>query len=190
MRSPVGDLLSDLAAALEEARIDWYLFGAQAAILYGAARLTADVDVTVRLSDNASNTTLTAAFERHRFRRRIADAQFIERTRVIPFVHTPTAVPTDVVIAGPGIEDQFFERVVERTVEGAQIRVVSAEDLVVMKILAARPKDMEDVTAVLAATERFDVAYVRRMLGLLEQALAQSDLAPAFEQVLERARSR
>jgi hypothetical protein len=39
-------LLADLTAALDSARVPWFLFGAQAAILYGAARLTADVDVT------------------------------------------------------------------------------------------------------------------------------------------------
>jgi hypothetical protein len=49
MPSPVGELLADLAAAFQQRRVDWYLFGAQAAILHGAARLTADVDVTVRL---------------------------------------------------------------------------------------------------------------------------------------------
>jgi len=49
MRSPVADLLADAATALSEGGVPWYLFEAQAAILHGAARLTADVDVTVRL---------------------------------------------------------------------------------------------------------------------------------------------
>jgi hypothetical protein len=41
MRSPVAELLANLAAALDEAGVAWYLFGAQAAIRHGAARLTA-----------------------------------------------------------------------------------------------------------------------------------------------------
>ena len=44
MRSPVADLLADLDAALTAVHVEWFLFGAQAAILYGVARLTADVD--------------------------------------------------------------------------------------------------------------------------------------------------
>jgi hypothetical protein len=55
MSSPVAELLADLAAAFDQRRVDWYLFGAQAAILHGAARLTADVDVTVRLPEAFSN---------------------------------------------------------------------------------------------------------------------------------------
>jgi hypothetical protein len=51
MRSPVAELLADLAAGLERHGIAWYLFGARAAILYGVARLTADVDVTIRLPE-------------------------------------------------------------------------------------------------------------------------------------------
>jgi hypothetical protein len=33
MRSPVAELLADLAAAFRQVPVDWYLFGAQAAIL-------------------------------------------------------------------------------------------------------------------------------------------------------------
>jgi hypothetical protein len=54
MSSPVADLLRDLSRAFAEFGVPWYLFGAQAALLYGAARLTADVDVTVRLSEGIS----------------------------------------------------------------------------------------------------------------------------------------
>ena len=90
MRSPVVELLADLVAALDVARAPWFLFGAQAAILHGAARLTADVDVTVRLPDAMSNQALAQALERCRFQRRVVDPTFIERTRIIPVVHLPT----------------------------------------------------------------------------------------------------
>ena len=189
MRSPVVDLLADLVAALDNAKVLWYLFGAQAAILYGAARLTADVDVTVRLPDDMSHAMLAAIVERHGFRQRIADPAFIERTSVVPFVHVPTTMPLDIVIAGPGIEDLFFDRVVVREIDGVRIRVASPEDLTVMKVLAGRPKDLDDVVAILAAArEEIDIGYVRGTLRLLEEALAQSDLVPVFEQILHRAR--
>src|SRR5262245_29086513 len=128
MRSPVVELLADLATALDEAGVAWYLFGAQAAILHGAARLTADVDVTVRWPEKQANETLVEQLEHHRFRRRIADVAFTERTRVIPLLHEPTGLPLDVVLAGPGLEDQFFDRVQRREVEGVAIRLVSPED--------------------------------------------------------------
>lgn len=181
MRSPVGELLADLVAALTPAGVGWYLFGAQAAIVYGAARLTADVDVTVRLPDAMSSQSLAHHLVDGGFRLRVSDPDFIDRTRVIPFVHHGTALPLDVVLAGPGIEDQFLSRVHVRTIEGVQVRVASPEDLIVMKILAGRPKDLEDVRAVVAALgTQLDRDYIGKTLTMLEQALSQSDLLPAW----------
>ena len=189
MRSPVAELLTDLASALNGAGVDWFLFGAQAAILHGAARLTADVDVTVRLPESMLSDALARVVEQHQFRRRIMEADFTKRTRVIPFIHSPTAVPLDVVLAGPGIEDQFFDRVQFRTVEGATVRLASPEDLIVMKLLAGRPKDVEDIAAIVTAYgERLDVDYTERTLTVLEDALAQSDLRPMLRQILQRRR--
>jgi len=189
MRSPVADLLADLAAALDGAGIDWYLFGAQAAILYGASRLTADVDVTVRLGDRLSNDELVALIERHGFTRRIPDPDFIKRTRVIPLLHTSSGLPMDLVIAGPGFEDQFFARSVHRDVEGTSVPVASAEDLLVMKLLAGRAKDLEDIAAIVRASgDRLDRAYVEDVLTRLEAALGQSDLLRHFHQISARDR--
>ena len=49
-----------------------------------------------------------------------------------------------------------------------------------MKILAGRPKVLEDLRTVLAEQRaRLDVDYIRSIVGILEQALGQSDLALA-----------
>jgi hypothetical protein len=187
--SPVADLLSALGAGLREIDAPWYLFGARAAILYGVARLTADVDVTVRLSDSTTGDMLARALEHHGFRLRVSDPDFVARTRVMPFVHEASGLPLDVVLAGPGLEDRFFERAVIRDVDGVRVPVASAEDVVVMKVLAGRPKDQEDVVAIAAAQgNALDERAVRGTLVALEEALAQNDLVPAFEAALARAR--
>ena len=190
MRSPVVDLLADAAAALREAGVPWYLFGAQAAILHGAARLTADVDVTVRLPPAVTAIVLTDVFRRHGFDARFDTPAFIERTRVVPFVHRLTSIPLDVVLGGPGLEDAFLERARPRDIEGVTVPVASPEDVIVMKVLAGREKDLDDVRAVISGQgPRLDTGYVRDTLGSLEGALGQSDLLPAFESALRRATS-
>jgi hypothetical protein len=189
MRSPVADLLADLGTGLNELDVPWYLFGARAAILYGLARLTADVDVTVRLPRHLSTEAFTQQLESRGFLCRVMEPGFIERTSVVPFVHTASALPLDVVLAGPGLEDQFFERVIVRTIDGVRVPVASAEDLVVMKVLAGRPKDLEDIVAITAAQrDAIDVAYIRATLGAIEQAIGQSDLLPVFERTIASSR--
>ena len=169
------------------ANAEWYLFGAQAAIIHGAARLTADVDVTVRLVPGATTASLVSALERQGFRPRFTDQAFIDRTRVVPFVHLATSMPVDAVLAGPGLEDLFFTRAAIRDVDGVSIPVASAEDVIVMKVLAGRGKDGDDVTAILdAQREGLDLRYVRDTLRALEDALGQSDLLDAFELMARR----
>lgn len=184
MPSPVAELLRDLAGALDGLALEWYLFGAQAAIVHGAARLTADIDVTVLWPSAVSPAALVEALRQARFVPRVDDPQFLARTRVIPLEHPHTGIPVDVVLGGPGLEEAFAARARRRVVDGADVPVASAEDLVVMKVLAGRPKDVGDVAAVLAAQYRsFDATYARQTLHALEEALGQRDLLPLFERL-------
>lgn len=184
MGSVVGSALRDLARALNALGVDWYLFGAQAAIVYGSTRVTEDIDVTVNLGDRAPR-VLVSELARAGFELRVADVDaFIERTRVLPFVHVPTSMPVDVVLSGPGIEELFLARARTHQREGQSIPVASPEDLVVMKLLASRPHDLEDVRSILRAQgSELDVSSIQETLKLLEQALDQSDLTPAFERL-------
>lgn len=51
MPSADAEVYGALARALAPLGVRWYVFGAQAAILYGAARFTEDIDVTVELGN-------------------------------------------------------------------------------------------------------------------------------------------
>jgi hypothetical protein len=179
--------LRALAAAFAELGAGYYVFGAQAALLHGAARLTADVDVTVRM-DPEDPERLIATLRAHGFTARIADRDFIAQTRVIPLLHESSGINADVVLAGPGIEELFLQRAVQREIDGVLLSVASAEDLIVMKLLAGRPKDLQDVDAVVAGNPDLDVEQVHETLSLLEAALDQSDLVPMWQSVLQRLR--
>lgn len=181
--SSLAETLKSLAACFGELGVRWYVFGAQAAILHGVARATADIDVTVDLA--AQSTEVLANSLRARgFALRVSDDAFVAQTRVLPITHS-SGVPVDVVLAGPGLEDLFFERVVFRTVGSVKVPVASAEDIVVMKVLAGRRKDLDDVRGIVSAKrETLDIQQVRETLRLLEGALDQSDLLPLFEQLL------
>lgn len=191
MRSPVADLLAALGTGLESLGLRWYMFGAQAAIIHGAARLTADVDVTAALGDTPVR-ALVATLERHGFSVRVPDPDaFAARTRVVPLRHDPSGIPADVVLAGLGPEMVFLERATVHVVEGVPVPVASPEDIVSMKVLAGRPKDIEDAVAVLAARpSAIDLELVRNTLATLQGALDRSDLLPALDRAVERAQGR
>jgi hypothetical protein len=166
---------------MAEQDLSWYLFGAQAAVIWGSPRLSADVDVTAIIEPEAIN-SFVETMRQHGFHLLFEDSDFLARTRVLPFVHRRTRMPLDVVLAGPGLEDDFLQRVIPVDIRDARIPVISPEDLIITKVLAGRAKDIEDVRGVIEERRAsLDEERIRRILHLLEQALGQSDLLPVFE---------
>lgn len=186
--SPLVETLQALAATFAKLRVRWYLFGAQAAIFHGVARATADIDVTV---DPGRSTTLkiARALAGSGFSLRVTDPAFVKQTRVLPVTHH-SGVPVDVVLAGPGLEELFFERTVQRRIGKMVVPVASAEDLIVMKLLAGRSKDHEDIRGILSANASLNMDQVRETLRLLEAALAQTDLLSTLEALRRPPRAR
>jgi hypothetical protein len=173
---------------LADRGLRWYVFGAQAVVAYGRPRLTADLDVTVELEPALAG-GLRAALTREGFASRVEEAsEFVRRTRVLPLLHEASGTPVDVILAGPGLEIEFMARARPVDLGGLMVPLISPEDLLVTKILAGRPKDLEDVGGVLAEQGgRLDVGRVRSVLGLLEQALDRRDLLPELEAALREA---
>jgi len=188
--SPPGltEVLSALATVMPEWTDRWYLFGAQAVHVWGMPRLTADVDVTVRLrAEDPSG--FIAAMQEAGFDVRLENvAEFVRRTRVVPFVHRGSQIPVDVVLAGPGLEEEFLERASPVDLGGVTLPVISPEDLLITKVLAGRPKDLEDIRVILRERlPELDLSRVRRILGLLDRALSRSDLERCFEREVQDA---
>ena len=194
VRSPdagPAELLAALAEGLSALGVPWFLFGAQATILWGRPRLTADVDVTVQL-DVENVPRLVDVLKTRGFQPRVdVNGDFVRRTRVLPLLYSPNGLPLDVVLAGPGLEQVFLGRAVRVRIGDVDVPVISPEDLITAKILAGRPKDLEDVRGVLRERlDRLDLEIIRSTLRELDQALSRSDLIACLETELARAQGR
>ena len=162
----------------------WYVFGAQAVTAYGVPRLSADVDVTLRLVPDEPE-RFARDMEAAGFALQVDDPTFVRRTRVMPFVHLATAMPLDVVLAGSGLEDRFLDRARDVDIGGTSVPVIDPEDLIVAKVLAGRPKDIDDARNLWRLRGReLDADGIRGVLRPIEEALGQSDLLPCFESIL------
>lgn len=186
---PVEPAALRLLAALSKVLAHWgrwYVFGAQAVIAYGVPRLSADVDVTLELVPDEPE-RFVREMEAAGFGLRVDDPDFVRRTRVMPFVHLATAMPLDVVLAGSGLEAEFLDRARAVDVGGTTVPMIDPEDLIIAKVLAGRPKDIEDALKLWRIRGRdLDAGRIRRTLRLLEQALSQSDLLPVFESIVRQ----
>ena len=176
------ELLADLSKVLANWG-RWYVFGAQAVTAYGVPRLSADVDVTIWLVPQEPE-RFASDMKAAGFALRVEDPDFVRRTSVMPFVHLATAMPVDVVLAASGLEDEFLNRAKEMDFGGTRVPIIDMEDLVIAKVLAGRPKDLEDARNLWRIHgQELDTERIRRTLRLLEEALSQNDLVPTFESI-------
>lgn len=170
-----------LDASMREQRSEgWYVFGAQAVAVRGAPRATQDVDVTVVVPASelpVLMTQLESVGLSHRYPD-VAD-KLLASAAVLPLEHT-SGMEIDLVVGNSGLERLTLERAERIQVEGVDVPIARATELVVMKILAGRGKDLDDVQALLASGD-VDEAEVENLLAQLEDALGQSDLVRAFE---------
>ncbi len=181
------DALVAFADLAKRLRLRWYVFGAQAVNVHGFPRATADLDLTIDLPDGPTPSFLRA-LNAAGFTPRFVDPDFVAMTRVLPVVHRPSALPIDLVLAGPGLEQRFLDELHIENIGRRKIPFLSAENLMVTKLLAGRPKDLEDVRELLARRGgELDHQRVESLLSQLEAALDQRDLLPLYRKLRSQA---
>jgi hypothetical protein len=182
--SALGETLRAIASVFDPQGLRWFVFGAQAVAVRGAPRATQDIDVTVEVDRSKLGqltAELAAAGVEHRYPD-IAD-ELLKSGAVLPMRHH-SGMEVDIVLAGPGLETLALGRAERLVIDGVSVPVAQATDLVVMKVLAGRGKDLDDIRSLLAAGD-VDIDEARDLLGQLEAALGQSDLVVLLEQALE-----
>ena len=58
-------------------------------------------------------------------------------------------------------------------VNGISACFASAEDLLIRKLFAGRPRDLEDAKGILRKNPRLDISYVRKQLGEFSEVLGE-----------------
>jgi hypothetical protein len=163
------------------------VFGAQALVLRGYPRATADLDVTVLLGAMPTSRLVTALGKRG-FSPSFRDTAFVATTRVLPVVHRATGFPVDIVLGGPGLEERFALTAERVRVGRLQVPVATATHLVVMKVLAGRPKDIEDAAALLAMqASQINAAELDELTKALAAALGEDDVLAHLREARRRA---
>lgn len=178
-------LLANLARALDAAGLPYMVFGGQAVLLHGDPRLTQDVDVTLG-ADPSQLAAVLAVVAGLGLSPLVEPDPFVSETYVLPCVEAETGIRVDLVFSNEGYERVAITRTVTARVGGTDVRFASVEDLVVQKLVAGRPRDIEDARGVLDRHPDADLAYVRRWLAEFDAALGLGTVA-ALDALLRQA---
>jgi hypothetical protein len=188
-RPAAVEAIAALSTALGERRWRWYVFGAQAVLVYGRPRLTADLDVVIEPA-KAGPEALVALLACHGFALRFEVSEdHLRAASLLPMVHASSSLPVDVVIAAPGLHEELLARAQFVDLGGVVAPVISAEDLLALKFLAGRRKDLEDVRGVLAEQgDRLDLARTRDLLTAFEAASGDPRLLARLDRLVRAMR--
>ncbi|GIW53801.1 MAG: hypothetical protein KatS3mg082_0205 [Nitrospiraceae bacterium] len=182
-------VLRALCNLLNTSRTPGMIIGAVAASLRGQARATEDVDVSVVLDEGALERFLELA-RAEGFRPRRPDAiAFARRSAVLLLEHEPTRVGVDVTIGRLPFEREAVARAQDMVIQNLHVPVATAEDLVIMKAVAHRPHDLEDIRAIVAANPRLDVSRVRATVREFARATDMPELWTDIEPLLSRGKT-
>jgi predicted nucleotidyltransferase len=176
-------LLKTIALALDGKRIPYMIIGGQAVLLHGEPRMTRDIDVTVGISTEEIDQMLDVV-ESIQLNPLVDPYDFTSRTMVLPCQDPESHIRVDFIFSFSPYERQAMERVRLVDIEGVSVKFASAEDLVIHKVFAGRPRDMEDVKSVLIKNPEMDTRYIRQWLNELAEATGES-FADRFENALK-----
>ena len=156
-------LVAGLAHALTRARLPYMLIGGQAVLVHGRPRLTEDIDVTLGVEPDRLR-DLRAVCDQLGLVVLPGDPEaFVRETFVLPARHPGTGMRVDFVFSTTPYERQAIERAGSVAIAGASVRVATAEDLILHKLFAGRPRDIEDAESVVRRKGgELDWAYVGR----------------------------
>lgn len=181
------ELLVRLARLLDAAGIPYMVIGGQAVQLYGEPRLTRDIDLTLGIG--VEGLDRVEAVCRDAGLRVLAPdpAEFARDTMVLPAVEDRTGIRVDFVFSFSEYERQAIGRSREVRLGGSGVRFAALEDLVIHKLVAGRPQDVEDVRSILLKNPAFDREYLERWLAEFDRALDR-ELRRDFARLLAETR--
>lgn len=177
--SALESALRAVAAELERRRVAWALVGGLAVTARAEPRTTRDVDVAVSVPNDAESERLVFQFSSSGWEvvstvEQDAAARLATVRLRPPLERRARGVVVDLLFASSGIEPEVAEAAERLEVlPGLVVPVATLGHLVALKVLArddrARPRDAEDLRALLAESRAADLASARTALALVAE---------------------
>jgi len=105
---------------------------------------------------------------------------FIERTFVLPARDSATGIRVDMIFSFTPYEKEAIERGRSILFDDTPVMFASMEDVIIHKIFAGRPRDLEDAFTILAKNPDVDQEYIRKWLKEFDRTTETHDFSGRF----------
>jgi len=181
-------ILARIAGCLKIRKIPYMVIGGQAVLLYGEPRLTRDIDITLGLDTDDFKKVFAAAEEIHLkpIPRDVED--FVKKTMVLPLIDENTGIRVDFIFSFTPYESQAIKRARDVIMAGQSVRFASCEDVIIHKLFASRPQDIDDARNIILKNPGIDERYIIRWLKRFDEVSGGEKLQRTFEKMLKQTR--
>ncbi len=187
--APLLAALRDLSAWLVDQQVPGAIIGGVAASLLGRPRFTRDVDAMVLLDEEKWEDFL-AAGKQFGFKPRLSEPlAFARKARVLLLRHESSGIDADVAFGNLPFEAEAIARAQWSDVGGIRVPLPTPEDLIIMKALAHRPRDLYDIESLLDTHPKLDMKRIVRWVREFSNALDMPELARDTESLLSKHRN-
>jgi hypothetical protein len=161
------------------------IIGGVAVSFLGRPRLTEDVDAMLLLSIEDIPHFLEAASAEQINPRIQNAAEFAKRNRVLLLQHSPTETNIDVSLGVLPFEKETVERRIVQFTPTLSVHLPTPEDLIIMKAIAHRPKDLEDIRTIVDKQSELDSERIEYWVKSFGEVLEIPDLWQQIEDILK-----
>jgi hypothetical protein len=173
---PFRAAVESLQRLLEEFNDQGVIIGGIAVGFLGKPRFTADVDAVFLLSVDDIPRFLAHA-QAQNIVPRIQNAdEFARRNRVLLLKHTASETDIDISMGILPFEKEMVQRGTTKSVANLAVRLPTPEDLIIMKAIAHRPKDLEDIRTIAANYPDLDMDRIKGWVTSFGEAMENPGL--------------
>ncbi len=164
------------------------IIGGIAVSLLAEARFTADADVVILLALDDLPRLLDLARQEGLVPRIDHAEQFAQRNRVLLLRHTESEIDVDISLGLLPFEIEMVERSKFHRAGSLELRLPTPEDLLIMKAVAHRPKDLIDIESIITSYPKLDRKRIQFWVEQFAEALEMPELWPEIARLLHKAK--
>lgn len=178
-------VLSSLSQWLKDQQVRYAIIGGVAIGFVAQPRATQDVDAVIWIDLDRVDDFLESGKD-FGFVPRIPDpVSFARKTRVLLLRHQQTNIGIDLSCGALPFEQEMLDRSTELDVGPINLRVATPEDLIILKAVAHRQRDLIDIDNLLSVHRELDVDRIRSWVREFAEFLDMPELISDLEKLLQ-----
>ncbi len=115
---------------------------------------------------------------------------FARKSRVLLVRHKPSGIDVDITFGALAFEKEAIARAVWLDMKRIRLPLPAPEDLIIMKAIAHRPRDLADIESILDVHTRLNLRRIRKWVKEFSKAIGMPEILNDFENILARTRKR